>query len=92
VNDNQIIQRFRKMIGAEFYWEGCRCVLVDVLVEEAELILECAGSETAIQPDQYGRPSRRSQAVRQVSIFDDQGGYSPEVMELLEMKSSPRQP
>ena len=87
MNDNQIIQRFRKMIGAEFNWEGCLCVLVEVLVDEAELVLECTGSEATIQQDQYGRPCRRSQAVRQISIFDEKGAYSPEVLELLETEN-----
>jgi hypothetical protein len=83
-DDAELLQRLRTLIGRDCQHLGRRCKLIEVLAEEAALVLETRGGLPPIQTDQYGHAAYRANEIVQVPIFGGDGGHlSAELMSLL---------
>jgi hypothetical protein len=51
------LSQLRGMIGQQVVFQGRRCVIIEVLEQETELVLQIEEHHT-IQPDQYGDAQR----------------------------------
>lgn len=84
LNDQEFLRRFRKLIGRRCSHLGRSCTLIEILAEEALIILRCEGGKSPIQADQFGRPFRRAEETRQIPLLEKDGGnLSAEALDLL---------
>ena len=83
--DNQtIFQRMRTLLGERFNLGGQVYTLIEILADEACVVLRGNGREEPIQLDQFGRPSRRTGTLEMVPVFAADGeALSEELLELL---------
>ncbi len=83
--DNQtIFQRMSMLLGERFSFRGQVFTLIEILADEACLVLRGNGREEPIQLDQFGRPLRRTGALEMVPVFTADGeALSEEMLELL---------
>jgi len=79
-----LIERMRPLIGRECSYYGRRCRIIELLAPEARLVLEARDALPPIQPDQYGQAAYRSFDHVEVPLFDGDGGYSDDLLHLLE--------
>lgn len=85
MDKRQILQQIRSLIGCGFSFRGENFVLIDVMTDEASVVLDQRGRRATIQTDQFGQPLRRTGDIRVMPIFAVQGGrISSELSELLE--------
>ncbi len=85
MNDLEFFRRIRKMIGRHSRHLGRRCLLIEVLSDEAVLVLRYQDGSPLIQGDQFGHAVRRTAEIVEVPVFTGQGReqLSDEVLELL---------
>ncbi len=84
LNDQEFLRRLRKLIGHHCHHLGQHCTLIEILAEEAMIILRCEGGTTPIQADQFGQPFRRAAETRQIPLLDEDGeNLSAELLDLL---------
>jgi hypothetical protein len=84
LNDQEFLRRLRKLIGHHCQHLGQRCTLIEILAEEAMIILRCEGGTAPIQTDQFGQPFRRAAETRQIPLLDEDGeNLSAELLDLL---------
>ena len=83
--ENQtIFQRMRMLLGERFNFRGQIFTLIEILADEACVVLRGNGPEEPIQLDQFGRPLRRSGALEAVPVFAADGeALSEDMLELL---------
>jgi hypothetical protein len=88
--DNQtIFQRMRTLLGARFSFRGDVYTLIEILADEACVVLRGNGREEPIQLDQFGRPLRRAGALEIVPVFAADGeALSEDMLELLASRVS----
>ncbi|ESQ13599.1 MAG TPA: hypothetical protein DDY14_02820 [Chromatiaceae bacterium] len=85
MNDADIfIQRLRQLIGQNCSFYGRDCRIVEILMAEAHVVLECREATPPIQADQYGQAISRANEHIEVALFDDAGELSEELMDLLD--------
>jgi len=82
---SELHQKLRQLVGQKFHYQGQEWLLIEILVEEDLLVLCRQGDceESAIQVNQYGLASRRTQMTMTIPISDVSGQYSQEALELL---------
>ena len=84
LNDQEFTRRLRKLIGRRCRHLGHSCTLIEVLAEEALLVLSCEEGTAPIQADQFGQPFRRAGETRQIPLLCGDGeNLSDEALELL---------
>ena len=85
MDKGQILRHLQSLIGRAFAFRGEDYVLIDVLADEASVVLDRRGRRRAtIQADQFGRPLRRTSGFHVMAVFNMQeGGVSTELNELL---------
>ncbi len=85
MNDQEFFHRIRRLIGRRCRHLGRRCLLIDVLPDEALLVLRCEDGGMPIQGDQFGNALRRAVETLEVPIFTDAGreNLSEDILELL---------
>ena len=84
LNDQEFMRRLRKLIGRRCRHLGQSCTLIEILAEEAVIILRCEGGTAPIQTDQFGQPFRRAAETRQIPLLDEDGeNLSAELLDLL---------
>jgi hypothetical protein len=84
VDDEAFFTRMRKLIGGRCLYLNQRCTLLEVMAEEAILILRCEDGLPPVQSDQFGHASRRVSETLQVNILDEDGdNLSADAMDLL---------
>ncbi len=82
--DAHFYQRMRKLIGRRCRHLNRSCTLLEVLADNAMLVLRCEDGASPIQSDQFGQPLRRAIETLQVPIFDVDGEtFSADAIELL---------
>lgn len=81
--DRTLLERLRKLIGRDCIYLRKPCVVVDLLVEEALLILEVSESMPPIQTDQFGQANFRANELLQVPVLNsDRSGFSEDILDL----------
>lgn len=84
IEDAGLLQRLRKLIGQECEYLGKPCRLVEILTDEAILILKTREQLPPIQTNQYGQALFRGDDLIQVPIFGrDRNQFSDELIDLL---------
>ena len=84
MNDKEFFRRLRKLIGRRCRHLNQLCMLVEVLEQEAVIVIRCEEAIPPIQADQFGQPLRRASETRQVLVIDADGeNLSAEVLDLL---------
>jgi len=84
MTDHVIIHRLRRLIGRDCRWLGRDCRIVEVLPQEARLVLEMQEETPPVQIDQYGQAAYRGNEIVELPLFDDAGGFSEDLMLLLD--------
>jgi hypothetical protein len=85
MNDNQpFMQRLRRLIGRDCRFYGRSCRIVDILIDDGRFVLETRDSTPPIQTDQYGQATCRANDHIDVSLFDQAGDMSEDLMHLLD--------
>ncbi|MET0048015.1 MAG: hypothetical protein ABW066_09545 [Sedimenticola sp.] len=83
MNEDQLIERLRHLIGNRVRYLEQEWILLDILADEGSLILSSQEQDAPIQTDQYGQPTRRSPETLLVPLFDAESeSYSEEAMEI----------
>lgn len=84
MDDQEFLHRLRKLIGRRCRHLGQCCTLIEILGEEAEIVLRCEGGIAPIQTDQFSQPFRRAVETRQIPLLDEDGeNLSAELLDLL---------
>jgi hypothetical protein len=74
----------RGLLGKRFHFRGGSWMLIEVLADEASIVLRGSPAENRIQLDQFGRPLRRVGPLASIPILSTDGErLSPELLELL---------
>ncbi len=82
--DDEFFRRLRRLLGRRCRHLGRPCTLLDILTEEAAIVLRCDGGTPPIQTDQFGRALRRAHETELVPLFDTGGGgLSADALDLL---------
>jgi len=90
MQNEAIFQRMRALLGQRFRYRGSDWTLVDVLADEACVVIRGAQMEHPIQLDQFGRPLRRIGPWASVPILSQEGdALSPELLDLLSARVAP---
>ena len=80
----QVLGQLQSLIGRAFAFRGEDYILVDVLADEASVVLDRRGRRATIQTDQFGRPLRRTLGIHVLPVFGmPEGTISTELNELL---------
>ncbi len=76
--------RLRPLIGASVNYRGISCVVLEVLEEDASLVLQAVGVRDALQENQYGEAGRHVAETFLLPLFaeDDSDGFHPEFCKL----------
>ena len=86
--EDPFLHRLRALIGRDCRYYGRPCRVVEVLAaggdDPGHLILEARDGLPPIQIDQYGQPAYRANEHIEVPLTGDDGGFSEELMHLLE--------
>jgi len=81
--DSLLLARLRKLIGRECHYLGRPCLVLDLLIDEALLILEVRESVPPIQTDQFGQANYRGNELLQVAVLNsDRSGFSEDILDL----------
>ena len=84
MDSHNFIERIRPLIGSHFDYLGHNWVLIEVLEDEAQLVLSDPTSHAIIQGNLYGQASRRVAETLMVPLFKDTpDSLSDELIELL---------
>lgn len=83
-------RRLRQLIGQEFDYLDETWILVEVLGDDDSVVLRrCADCRSGrLQPNVYGMPTRRAAVNLTLPISGDDGGYSQDLLVLLEGRRS----
>jgi hypothetical protein len=84
MSDGTVIRRLHRLIGRDCRWLGRSCRIVDVLPQEARLVLELHEEMPPVQLDQYGQAAYRANEILELPLFDADGGFSEDLMLLLD--------
>jgi hypothetical protein len=85
MNDSQsFMERLRRIIGRECRFYGRSCRVVEILIDEGLLVLESREPTPPIQADQYGQAAYRANDHIEVTLFDQAGDLSEDLMQLLD--------
>lgn len=83
----------RTLIGSHFDYQGHEWVLIEVLEEEAQLVLSDPKRHATIQANLYGQAARRGPRIRLIPLFGETtDSLSTELLELLATKIHPASP
>ncbi|MES9844126.1 MAG: hypothetical protein ABW162_15160 [Candidatus Sedimenticola sp. PURPLELP] len=89
MNDDQLIERLRQLIGNHVRYLQQNWTLIEILADQGAIVLSSLDSESPIQADQYGQPARRSPETLLVPLFDaNTDNYTEEAMEIFSNLSS----
>lgn len=89
IEDKQLIQRLRPLIGNHYHYLQQDWSLIEILADEGSLVLSSLTDEPTIQTDQFGYAARRGPETLLVPIFNqDADSYSDELQDLLSNKLS----
>ncbi len=69
----ETLRRLETLIGSAVTFEGIACRVADLILSPALLVLKPLQRPAGIQTDSYGQPWRRSQAVIEIPVFDEDG-------------------
>lgn len=84
MNNSDFTRRLSALIGRDCVIDGEKWSVLDVLSDEATLVLQRQdAAEAPIQEDAFGSPLRRAPATRTVAVFSDEGELNEEARELL---------
>ncbi len=85
LNDLEFIRRLRKLVGRHCRYLGRHYLLVDILQDEAVLVLRREDGAPPIQGNQFGHAMRRAVETLEVPIFNDpeRDKLSEDVLDLL---------
>jgi hypothetical protein len=72
----------RQLIGSAVNYRGKNCVVVEVLEEDATLVLQATGLRDSLQADQYGEAGRHVAEVFILPLLEDDGTYHSEFCKL----------
>jgi len=87
IEDKQLIQRLRPLIGNHYHYLEQEWSLIEILADEGSLVLSSLAEEPTIQADQYGSAARRGPETLLIPIFNQhEDRYSDELQELLSSK------
>jgi len=90
MHNEVMFQRMRALLGHRFRFRGGIWTLVEVLTDEACVVIRGAPAAQQIQLDQFGRPSRRAGPVASIPVLSDNGdALSPELLDLLSARVLP---
>ncbi len=76
------VDRIRQLLGRTVGYGGGRYRLAEVLEDTGTLILAPTGPNETIVADSYGHPAGRGQEFIELSIFDEAGNLSEEVLSI----------
>jgi len=86
MHETSLHHRLRQLLGSRFEYLGDRWVLIEVLADNDSLVLRrCTDHpDWSVQRNAYGVPNRRVEDTLTLRISDDEGGYSQDLLVLLE--------
>lgn len=85
MNDaDPFIDRLHQLIGRNCRFYGRECRVVEILTDEARLVLETHEATPPIQADQYGQAVYRANEHIEVALFDAAGELSEELLHVLD--------
>ena len=71
-----LLDRLSSLVGLRVHFQGMTCLVADVIVSPALLILKPVDGPREIQADAYGTPRRRGPRLIEIPVFAEDG-YSP---------------
>lgn len=79
-------RKLQKLIGDRFDYLGEVWILIEVLKDTDTVVLRRCGNcpPATLQPNAYGMPNRRVEETLAIPISDPAGGYSDDILVLLE--------
>ena len=76
----ELLARLRALVGARVRFQGIPCLVADLILSPAMLILKPVDAPAEIQSDAYGRPRRRAPQFIEVPVFlENEGRVNPEL-------------
>jgi hypothetical protein len=72
----------RQLIGSAVSYRGKTCVVVEVLEEDATLVLQATGLRDSLQADQYGEAGRHVAEVFVLPLLEEDGSFHSEFCKL----------
>jgi hypothetical protein len=72
----------RQLIGSAVSYRGKPCVVIEVLEEDASLVLQATGLRDALQADQYGEAGRHVAEVFVLPMLEEDGTFHSEFCKL----------
>jgi hypothetical protein len=80
---DELLARLGALVGTRVRFQGIPCLVADVILSPAMLILKPAGGEPEIQSDAYGTPRRRGPRLIEVPVFAEDGHTPHPELQLL---------
>lgn len=81
---NEDLQRLRDAIGQVVQVQDRACRIMEVLEDEACVVVECLGMDKTIQPNQFGDATRRVAQTRTIPLYDREHRPNPDIELLFE--------
>jgi hypothetical protein len=78
------IERLHQLIGRDCHFYGHRYRIVEILDNDARVVLESRDTTPPIQVDQYGQATYRGSEHIEVEMFDQGGELSEDLLHLLD--------
>lgn len=83
-DDSDDLQRLRAAIGQVVQVQDRACRIMEVLEDEASVVVECLGMDKTIQANQFGDATRRVAQTRTIPLYDREHNPHPDIQLLFE--------
>lgn len=78
------LQRLRAAIGQVVQVQDRACRIMEVLEDEASIVVECLDMDKTIQANQFGDATRRVAQTRTIPLYDHEHNPNPDIELLFE--------
>ena len=70
---DELVDLLGDLVGSRIRFQGMPCLVADVILSPAMLILKPVDGQPEIQADAYGTPHRRGPRLIEVPVFSEDG-------------------
>jgi hypothetical protein len=86
---DRVLDRLGSLVGLTVQFQGMTCLVADLIVSPALLILKPVDGPWEIQSDAYGTPRRRGPRLIEIPVFAEDGHTANPELKLLRPGGAP---
>lgn len=83
-DDTELLLSLRSAIGQVVQVQDRACRIMEVLEDEASVVVECLGMDKTIQANQFGDATRRVAQTRTIPLYDREHNPHPDIQLLFQ--------